>query len=222
MGPAAFVSDLPWPLIALFAYHAWLLYVLLTAALIRFDGHTLPRSLVVLGVGVGLVVSFYGALHPLPWQGPQGVAAVAFAESATPTAPAVMQGLATAFAGLALGTLLGRPMSRLLAGKHYKTYGDGAFVMMIVGVQLGWQTVALVAALVLVLAGVLGVAPPSQLRGRWSLSASGLAITFMVLLSWHAWSNLAFYNPLIPAALAIGFLFLAPLAMARGWLAPRE
>lgn len=58
----------PNPLLAaVFLYHATLVLVLLTAALIEYDGHRFPPSLFIFGLLVGSLVAAFGWLHIEPW-----------------------------------------------------------------------------------------------------------------------------------------------------------
>ncbi|MGA2033251.1 MAG: prepilin peptidase [Thermoguttaceae bacterium] len=91
---------------AMFAFHAFLLATLLTAALITIDGHRPPLRLFLPALAVGLIApAVWPGLHPLPaWP---GLAAHRFA------------GLPDGLLGLVSGLLLGGlPQFRKLVTRH--------------------------------------------------------------------------------------------------------
>jgi len=136
----------PGELGGILAYHLLLLSTLVSAALIEFDGHAVPRRLFGPALAVGALAPLvWPHLHPVPlnlhWEG-------------------WIAGLADGAAGAAVGLALGAMLGRLAEPKH--RFGATA-ALGCVGLFLGWQAVVaigVITALLHLAARVLGLRWP--------------------------------------------------------------
>ncbi|MBC8872946.1 MAG: prepilin peptidase [Planctomycetes bacterium] len=140
------MGRVPLDLVAVFLYHATLLSILLSWAMIKFDGHVLPRFYMFLALAVGLAVpAVNGSVQPVSWVStvPAWIAEYGW-----------MVRLDTSVVGLAVGLVTGLAFSSIrVVNKPSPTQRPGyvrdAMAMFgIVGLYLGWQAVLSVVGIV--------------------------------------------------------------------------
>jgi len=139
------VHHFPWDLVAVFLYHSALLSILLSWALIKFDGHMLPKFYIVLAMTVGLAVpAMNPSAQPVPWM------------SALPAWMADqswMNRLDTSVIGLICGSGVGlvlslvRIVNRPAVAQSTPYTRDTVAVLGLVGLFLGWQAVLSIAGI---------------------------------------------------------------------------
>jgi len=135
-GEVVFPSRIPGELWGIYAYQLLLLCTLLVAALIDYDGHQVPRRLILPGLLVGFAA-------PLSWPDLRPVPAV-------PGLDGWLAGLVDGTAGLAAGLVVGLLAWRLMGRKQpWETILGPALV----GLFLGWQA----AVGVMLVTGALGL-----------------------------------------------------------------
>jgi len=164
--------------------HAVLLCTLIGSALIHYDGHRLPASLILPQLIAAVVAPlWWPSLRPVP-----------VASAAVAAEPEWSLALAEGFAGLALGVLLGalnwpgrrfHPDSRLppSASPSPTTARERILPLMLIGVSLGWQAVAAIAVIAsaaqMITAGVAyAPARPRRLYTLWLVIATLAWIVF--------------------------------------------
>jgi prepilin signal peptidase PulO-like enzyme (type II secretory pathway) len=127
------------------AYHAVLLCVLFSWALIKLDGYRLPRRYVLLIALWGFALPLgVPAVHPVPWADPRPAwIGPSWGDGRLDTS------LIGALAGAALGW--GILLAQQRGGRHIPTRlgdrFDGAAALGVVGLHLGWQAAVSVALL---------------------------------------------------------------------------
>lgn len=139
------VNHFPWDLVAVYLYHATLLSILLSWALIAFDGHKLPKLYIVLAVAIGVAgPAVNPSVQPIPWS------------STTPTWLAARPWttrLDTSIVGWACGLGVGLTLSSVwILNKRSRRRSpacvrDAMAVFGVVGLFLGWQALISVAAM---------------------------------------------------------------------------
>ncbi len=123
-----------WQLAGITGWHLLLLCTLLSASLIRYDGHDVPSRLFIPSLVVGIVGSLiWPCLHPQP--------AAILATGPTP-------GVVDALAGLVAGAVLGLVGWKLLEPSQRP---DLAWAAALMGTILGWQAVLVVGGATVVL-----------------------------------------------------------------------
>lgn len=128
---------------ALYAYHCFLLCVLLCAVLIEYDGHALPRRLLIWAYVIGLTAPlFWAPLRPVPFWMP-------FTDSPVSNGPlrGALDGLFGLFGGALAGMLCG--LGRRGWPRLYRLSRETVAVLGLVGLFLGWQAALSVAGLTL-------------------------------------------------------------------------
>lgn len=173
---------MPWGNFLLVFYHAWLLITLLVATLIQADGFRVPGIVVRLALAIGLLLPLaWPWLRPLAvWGNTSGVG------SSMP----VLDGLAGAIAGLAIGGLL----SLLTARSVYEAGKSLVFALVLIGVFLGWQAAITLAAACLV---------PLLLTRFFAAASSSLQRTPLVWPLLATWA----YVPLWKLIIDLGHRF---------------
>ena len=170
-----------WSLIGLYFFHVFLLGVLSTIALMKFDKFKIPVRFVLFTVVLGLTLrSFWPELGVLP----------AFDSALTTSAPRFGRQLVDLGIGIAAGLILQAVIAG--AGKHrfMPSRCGSAVTMALVAVFLGWQaivpTILLAAVFHLALTGVLQIfgRPTSHL---WAFSQ--LAGCWLTLCFWRQLPN---------------------------------
>ena len=136
----------PLDLVAVFLYHATMLSILLSWAMIKFDGHVIPRFYIILALAVGLAVPGVNAsVQPVSWM------------STVPTwiaAHGWLDRLDTGIVGLAVGLVTGLAFSSIrVVNKRSPIERPGhardAMAMFgIIGLYLGWQAVLSIVGIV--------------------------------------------------------------------------
>ncbi len=175
------VYSLEWDLIRFYAYHTFLLSVLMTCALIRVDKNWLPKRLFLFALLVGVFApSVWPDLYPVKW-----------ASSRAAWLPELshMTGIETGLVGLAAGLLVGAAMAvvgRAAAGHRQPSLRELAITLGLVGVHLGWQAVISVALMVSACVFFASLANRCvQREGVTLWSAWVLAATWLHLVLWR-------------------------------------
>lgn len=133
-----------WDLIGLYLYHTFLVCLLLSMALIVWDGPSIPRRLAWLALGVGLLLPLiWPDLHPVPFQVPAG---------RSPAAGTMFDGARDGLAGTAVGAALGDLLATAASMGECRRLArsDLTVITGAAGAFLGWQaafSIALAAAL---------------------------------------------------------------------------
>jgi leader peptidase (prepilin peptidase) / N-methyltransferase len=149
-------------------YHLLLLCTLLTAALIEIDRRSVPRSLFVPALAVGLIA-------PLIWPDLRPVPAWA-------SLPDWISRIADGMAGLAAGGLSGYIAWRI---EGAKSPGGMAWGLLAVGVFLGWQAVCILSIFFAMFALAAVVLRKFRKNaGHWPISVWLYTITFAWILAW--------------------------------------
>lgn len=216
-------SDLPalWMLWMLFAYHAFLLCGLVSAALMEFDGHQI-------GPRLWLPLFAVGAAAPLFWPELRPVASGLLSSdalSAFPWAAGMVDGLAGAAAGAMAGlaTWPANSAQRSPASRQpLPSRLNISFALAWTGLFLGWQAIGPLAAATAVAKLVLSLASrvwPSVARIGWIGCLAPLALAWIV--GWEELaSKLAFSRPAAePGAFAAAMAAAAGFSWAIGKLA---
>ena len=134
-----------WDLISTFSYHGALLCILLSWALIRYDGLAIPRGYVLFATMCAIAAPvFRPAVHPIAWiaEQPAWLAAHPWAGR-----------IGTSLVGLAAGVLIASVLSGIDAltrrrwGCVVESLRDRIAALGLVGIALGWQAVLSVALL---------------------------------------------------------------------------
>lgn len=176
------IYSLEWDLIRLYAYHTFLLSVLMTCALIRVDKNRMPSRLFIFALLVGLLgPSVWPDLYLVKW---------AFSRPAwIPELPYVA-GIATGLIGLAAGLLVGVAMAvvaRAAECGSQPTLRELAMTLGLVGVHLGWQavvSVSLILSVTVFLASVVSRVVVRKINvAFWS--ATVLASTWLHIVLWR-------------------------------------
>ena len=196
-----------WDLIAIFAYHVMLLYVLLGMLLIRQDGLPIPRGLPAAGLVLGIVC-------PLAAPDVQVVPAAATVPLWFAGKPALLSAVTGLLAGAALGFVRAAALS---SGRWYSQQSV-TFALALVGTYLGWQaalSVALMTSIVAVLAAV--AARAKGAFGRVSPLTCLWVCALVQILIWRRLSEVpywpthsaGFFSLLVACMATVGFSFLA-------------
>lgn len=135
-GILAVVIRTQWDLIAVYAWHMTLVTLLFAWALIQADGNRIPRKMVVFGLLVGLAVA-----AALPWLQP-----VCWSSEGGAWMPGLVRfnRIASGLAGLAAGFLAGAVLDLWCQRWRPGPAGYYRNSLMISGLFLGWQALALV------------------------------------------------------------------------------
>lgn len=203
-------------LLGTYAFHCLLLSLLAACALIRYDGHRLPVTLVLVAVGSGLLLSaVWPELHLLPWR-------------ASAEIGSWLERFATPLIGFCVGAAceLVLMAALLLCLRHcdasHRRRWSPLIVLSLIGLFLGWQVIAGVLLLggALALLGA-GMSHVSQFARRFPLSACYAVAALVQISVWRPLEDLAWWpgsnRPLWQwsIAAAIG----ATLAVVAGCLA---
>jgi hypothetical protein len=212
--------------VAVFIYHTGLLCILLTWALIRWDGHRVPSKFVLTTLILAVALPLFMPLvHPVPWTEirPDWLADCGWCQR-------VDTALVGGFVGAAFGALQS-VVSRIW--RHPATPAGGAAFDLaatgaLVGSCLGWQ--ALVSAALL--AASIRVIVSTVTGGRFSRNGSDpwiyLAIAvFVQIVAWRVledldgWpgSRMTIAQAIVPMALAMYFSIVAAYVESRGSVA---
>jgi leader peptidase (prepilin peptidase)/N-methyltransferase len=149
----------------LYAFHLVLMCTLLSAALIEYDGHRLPRRLAGVALAVGALAPLaWPHLHPVPALGPAGGWATGGIDSAL---------------GIAAGTIVGL-LTRPCVRATEKT--GATLAAMLAGLFLGWQAVVVLGPLSVALYAIARLARRAP---RLPLTAAWTASVLAWLLAWQ-------------------------------------
>jgi len=140
------VHHFPLDLVAVYLYHSTLLSILLSWALIKFDGYKLPTFYVILTIAIGLAIPAANpSVQPVSWISTMPVWLVG---------QSGMDRLDTSVVGLISGLSIGFVLSsvRFVTRARKKRYPgyvrDATVVLGVAGLFLGWQAVLSIAAIV--------------------------------------------------------------------------
>ena len=163
-----------WERLALYAYHLVLACLLLCIALITWDGHRPPRSLVLKGLLLGLLAPVaLPLLHPVPAGWPVPPARWSYQPSAATPAGFFPAQLVTGLTGLTAGALIGIAIS--FAASAEQRRGTTAAVSL-VGLFLGWQAAVCIGLLAAVAAWPLALLARTIRRPLPTTAAAALAL----------------------------------------------
>jgi len=203
------VWSLDWGLLGIYAYHCFLMCVLVCAGLIRYDRQPMPSKLLAIGLLGGL-------LPPLVWPGLRPVPWTLLVEgSARGAGSALADGLAGVAAGLLVGCALAAALRETVArGEMRAVCGAAALV----GAFLGWQatvSLGLLAAMLLFLAALLSHVVSTLARIPLS-GFVGLA-TLIQIAAWRSLSDLSWWPG--PTGRALPMVAGVAGAATLAWLA---
>ncbi|WP_169977372.1 prepilin peptidase [Tautonia rosea] len=182
-----------WDLISLYAYHLILLCTTLCLALIAFDGHRIPRRLLIMTILVGFLGPILMAeLHPVPFRLPRPDW---LPRSGFSPAELLNSGLGQ-LTGLLLGGIL------CLATDQRASL---VAVLMLAGIFLGWQaaiSIALLTALAMLMVQFGSSTVLPGLRAIPPAFTAAMAILVQTLC-WRWFSGLAFWPSHLSSPIAM-------------------
>jgi prepilin signal peptidase PulO-like enzyme (type II secretory pathway) len=167
-----------WTPLARFAFHAFVLAVLIVYTMIAWDDHRPPRSLVLFTTIVACAIGcFWPAVYLLApwWLG---------GETPVENAPSIrLQPLLGAVAAMFAGTLVRRWYLR--HGRHELPYADAAFwATILVGIAFGWQIVLLSVLVSVIASCVLSYVICRWIGGRAVPYPASLLLALAAVLVW--------------------------------------
>ncbi|MCL4203829.1 MAG: A24 family peptidase [Pirellulaceae bacterium] len=215
-------QQVPWDLVATLVAHTGLLCILLSWALIRRDGHRVPRGVLLFGLIFGLgLPALAPAVQPVAWiaERPQWLAECAWSQRFDTT---VVGGLI----GFTLGGVQAL-VSRVWRSRREPVpcgLLDLAAAVALVGAVLGWQaavsTTLLAASIRVIASTVTGGVLSRNASDAWIFLVPA---TFLQILAWSALEGLASWpgaqttpvGAIAPVALAMYFAVVASYVESR-------
>jgi len=206
-----------WDMVRLYAYHSFLLGVLLTVALMRWDRLRIPPRFVAFCLALGLLIpALWPDVHPVLWNGVRPGWPGAASPGAWSRFDTSLIGL---LAGAACGAALGWAAPRGRGGLPRRwPVGEAAFCLGLTGLVLGWQAALSVG----LLAALAGTATALVAAGRQRVSSPPLTSLVLVaaliqILLWRWLSGIPFWpghtagahSVIAGCAAAIGLLLCA-------------
>lgn len=200
-----------WDLIGIYLFHCCLGCVLIAGALIQWDGHPLPKKLIVFSIGVGIVAPFLwqhlhpvGAYEPRPdWMIKNWRWKTEFTDPVTgwPQNFGIgFDGLLDSLAGLVAGLLVGWLIARCLGPRATEDDSSGAhrnsfmWMFAIATTFLGWQMIGPLSILASVVAVVLNFAVGLTGDRRFSNRGSHAAVAVSVIAVLPFWRALGKFD----------------------------
>ena len=189
-----------WNLIGFYTFHITLLMFLMTWCLFALDRFRVPRTLVVLGIVIGIVC-------PLVWPHYYPLNANGLFNAANHRLPALLSELA----GLGVGVFLGVLISRNRAENVYPGDRFAACTgSLLVGLFLGWQFAVGTAVIALLFRSIGILTPSAWYVHRWPVVIWLTLATLVQLICWR----LLLTFPLWPGNPLLGIgVMLYPLLM---------
>lgn len=167
-----------WPLVGMFLAHWILLCVLLSTTLMEVDGSRLPRRL----VGAGLVLGSLACFAPDIIV----VEAVRIPEESWGYA---FRGLVFVVVGLAMGTVLGLVAEQFTPVDRPRERHT-MFALAMVGLYLGWQAAAIVAAVAIILSLTAKVARLAKVQQLPCAVVTLLAYAYILTWRWMTFPDM--------------------------------
>jgi leader peptidase (prepilin peptidase)/N-methyltransferase len=215
----AFAEGWPfWHLWCVYAFHAALLFGLLAAALIEYDGHATPRQVAWPLWLVGVVAPLFAPwLRPVPAY-PHLVMDLA----GQPLLMGLIDGGAGAAVGLVMGLLASPATQHSPSGKT--GVRTALFALVSVGLFLGWHAAAALAVIATFLFAALVIYRPAPQGRRFPFAG----LVALAALAWIlAWRRLVAFDARLGSEDASWLLagagtIVLLLALAANWVARRQ